>query len=111
MEKPITRMEHPHRENQKGVKQVVQAKRRSEMTWNGNLVRGNGEVKVGSGVAETLPMTWASRIEQPDGKTSPEELLAAAHAGCYAMTLAEGGTPPRRLRVSAVCTLGEEVIP
>lgn len=56
-------------------------------------------------------MTWASRIEQPDGKTSPEELLAAAHAGCYAMalalTLAEGGSPPERLRVSAVCTLEE----
>lgn len=90
---------------------MVQAKRRSEMTWNGNLARGNGEVKVGSGVVETLPMTWASRIEQPDGKTSPEELLAAAHAGCYAMalalTLAEGGTPPERLRVSTVCTLEE----
>ncbi len=56
-------------------------------------------------------MTWASRIERPDGKTSPEELLAAAHAGCYAMslalTLAEGGTPPERLQVAAVCTLEE----
>ena len=90
---------------------MLHAKRRAEMNWNGNLVRGYGEVKVGSGVEEALPMTWASRTEQPDGKTSPEELLAAAHAGCYAMalalTLAEGGTPPERLRVSAVCTLEE----
>lgn len=90
---------------------MLKAQRRAEMIWNGNLVRGNGQVKVGSGVVETLPMTWASRTEQPDGKTSPEELIAAAHAGCYAMalalTLAEGGTPPERLRVSAVCTLEE----
>ncbi len=90
---------------------MLKAQRRAEMTWNGNLARGNGEVKVGSGVVETLPMTWASRTEQPGGKTSPEELIAAAHAGCYAMalalTLAEGGTPPERLRVAAVCTLEE----
>ncbi|HEU5384135.1 MAG TPA: OsmC family peroxiredoxin [Ktedonobacteraceae bacterium] len=90
---------------------MLKAQRRAEMTWNGTLARGQGEVKVGSGVGEVLPMTWASRTEQPDGKTSPEELLAAAHAGCYAMalalTLAEGGTPPERLQVSAICTLEE----
>ncbi len=90
---------------------MLKAQRRVEMIWNGTLARGQGKVKVGSGVVEALPMTWASRTEQPDGKTSPEELLAAAHAGCYAMalalTLAEGGTPPERLRVSAVCTLEE----
>lgn len=50
---------------------MLKAQRRAEMTWNGNLVRGNGQVKVGSGVVETLPMTWASRTERPDGKTSP----------------------------------------
>lgn len=90
---------------------MLKAQRRAEMTWNGNLVRGNGQVKVGSGVVEALPMTWASRTERADGKTSPEELMAAAHAGCYAMalalTLAEEGTPPERLRVAAVCTLEE----
>lgn len=90
---------------------MLKAQRRAEMTWDGTLARGHGEVKVGSGVVEVLPMTWASRIERPDGKTSPEELIAAAHAGCYAMalalTLAEGGTPPERLRVGAVCTLEE----
>lgn len=90
---------------------MLKAQRRAEMTWNGNLVRGNGVVKVGSGVVEALPMTWASRTERPEGKTSPEELMAAAHAGCYAMalalTLTEEGTPPERLRVTAVCTLEE----
>ncbi len=90
---------------------MLKAQRRAEMTWNGNLVRGNGEVTVGSGVVEALPMTWASRTERPDGKTSPEELIAAAHAGCYAMalalTLTGEGTPPERLRVAAVCTLEE----
>ena len=54
-------------------------------------------------------MTWASRTERPDGKTSPEELIAAAHASCFAMALAlvlgENDTPPDRLTVSAACTL------
>lgn len=61
---------------------MLKAERRAEMIWNGNLVQGNGKIKVGSGVVEALPMTWASRPERPDGKTSPEELIAAAHAGC-----------------------------
>lgn len=56
-------------------------------------------------------MTWAARTEQPGGKTSPEELIAAAHAGCYAMalslTLAEAGNHPERLQVTANCTLEE----
>jgi lipoyl-dependent peroxiredoxin len=64
---------------------------------------------VGSGVVEALPMTWASRAERSDGKTSPEELLAAAHAGCYAMALAlgEAGQTPEFLRVTARCALAE----
>jgi osmotically inducible protein OsmC len=65
-------------------------------------------VKVGSGALRELPIAWASRTESSDGKTSPEELIAAAHAGCYAMafshTLSQGGTPPDRLSVNAVCT-------
>jgi lipoyl-dependent peroxiredoxin len=56
-------------------------------------------------------VTWASRTEQPDGKTSPEELIAAAHASCFAMAFAlvlgENKTPPHRVRVSAGCTLDE----
>lgn len=65
-------------------------------------------VSVGSGALRELPITWASRTERSDGKTSPEELIAAAHAACYAMafshTLAQAGTPAERLMVSAVCT-------
>jgi osmotically inducible protein OsmC len=85
------------------------AERRAEATWEGNLTRGSGRVKVGSGAMPEQPVTWASRTEQPGGKTSPEELIAAAHAACYAMafsnTLDTRGTPPQRLVVNAVCTL------
>jgi osmotically inducible protein OsmC len=60
---------------------------------------------------QDLPVTWAARIERPDGKTSPEELIAAAHASCYAMalslTLAQQGNAPEELRVNAVCTLSD----
>jgi lipoyl-dependent peroxiredoxin len=91
---------------------MLQAERHAEMTWQGTLARGHGQIHVGSGVGEALPMTWASRTERPDGKTSPEELLAAAHAGCYAMalalTLSEAGQTPELLRVTARCTLAEE---
>ncbi len=55
-----------------------------------------------------MPVTWASRTERPDGKTSPEELIAAAHGSCFAMALSnvldQMGTPPERLEISAVCT-------
>jgi lipoyl-dependent peroxiredoxin len=55
-----------------------------------------------------MPVTWASRTESPDGKTSPEELIAAAHGSCFAMALSnvldQGGTPPERLEITAVCT-------
>ena len=65
----------------------------------------------GSGALDKLAVTWASRTERPDGKTSPEELIAAAHASCFAMALAlvlgENKTPPDRVRVSAGCTLDE----
>jgi osmotically inducible protein OsmC len=85
------------------------AQRRAEVVWNGNLTQGNGVVTAGSGAFSDLPVTFASRTEQPGGKTSPEELLASAHAICYAMvianTLNKAGTPPERLTVSAVCTL------
>lgn len=89
---------------------MLQAQRRAEMTWSGNLVRKNGVVKVGSGVVEALPMTWASRTQRPDGKTSPEELMTAAYSGyamALALTLTEESTPPECLRVAAVCTLEE----
>ncbi len=83
--------------------------RRAEVTWNGDLVSGSGSVdSVSSGAFAGLPVTWASRTETHDGRTSPEELVAAAHASCYAMAFAGGlgrnGTPPAKLRVGATVT-------
>ena len=87
------------------------AKRRAEVTWEKDLIRGNGRLRFGTGALPETGVTWAARTEQPGGKTSPEELLAAAHASCYAMalsaTLAANRTPPTRLDVTAVCTLDE----
>ncbi|SRR5579883_152320 len=87
------------------------AERRAEVTWEGNLTHGSGRLKVDSGAFGEQAITWAARTERPDGKTSPEELLAAAHAGCYAMALAhtlnQSGTPPERLMVSAAYTLDQ----
>src|SRR5918992_3390157 len=84
------------------------AERRAEVVWEGTLTRGGGKFTVGSGAMGEMPVTWASRTERPDGKTSPEELIAAAHGSCFAMALSnvldEGGTPPERLEISAVCT-------
>src|SRR2546427_3151268 len=87
---------------------MLKAERRAEVEWQGSLMQGSGTiVGVGSGALQNLPVTWASRTERSDGKTSPEELLAAAHAACYAMafshTLAQAGTPSERLTVSATC--------
>jgi osmotically inducible protein OsmC len=84
------------------------AERRAEVLWEGDLLRGSGKFTVGSGAMDEMPVTWTSRTERPDGKTSPEELIAAAHGSCFAMALsnvlAEGGTPPERLEITAVCT-------
>ena len=86
------------------------ALRHAEVVWDGTLAAGEGAVSSQSGAFE-LPVTWASRTEQPGGKTSPEELIAAAHASCFAMALAlvlgENQTPPQRLTVAAACTLEE----
>jgi lipoyl-dependent peroxiredoxin len=87
---------------------MATAERRAEVVWEGNLPRGNGRFTVGSGAMGEQAVTWASRTERSDGKTSPEELIAAAHGSCFAMALsnvlAEGGTPPERLEIRAVCT-------
>ena len=84
----------------------AQAERRADVIWEGDLLSGSGTItKVTSGAWGNLPVSWPARTEQPGGKTSPEELLAGAHAACYAMafsnTLAGRGTPPERLEVSA----------
>jgi len=87
------------------------ATRKAEIIWDGPLARGSGALSSASGALASLPVTWAARTEQPDGKTSPEELIAAAHASCFAMALAlvlgENHTPPQQLAVSAACTLEE----
>jgi lipoyl-dependent peroxiredoxin len=85
------------------------AVRRAEATWEGDLLSGSGHVKSAtSGAFGELPVTWAARTESSEGKTSPEELLAAAHAACFSMAfsniLAKAGTPPERLNVSAEVT-------
>jgi osmotically inducible protein OsmC len=81
----------------------------AQVTWQGDLMSGQGKItSVGSGALPPLDVTWASRAEEPQGRTSPEELIAAAHASCYAMALSNGlakaGTPPDRLETSATVT-------
>jgi osmotically inducible protein OsmC len=74
-------------------------------TWNGDLKDGNGSVRPASGAFTELPLTWRARAESRESGTSPEELIAAAHAGCFAMALSFGlanaGHPPERLDTSA----------
>jgi osmotically inducible protein OsmC len=83
---------------------VAGIERSAEIVWAGGLADGGGTVRGGSGALD-VAVTWASRVESPEGRTSPEELVAAAHAACYAMalshTLGEAGSPPAELRVTA----------
>src|SRR5881397_692285 len=86
------------------------ADRTAQVSWEGSLLEGNGTIEqVGSGAFGPLPVTWAARSEdQSGGKTSPEELIAAAHAACFSMALSNGlakdGNPPERLETSATVT-------
>ena len=81
----------------------------AKATWNGDLT-GSGTVEFASGAIANAPVSWASRTESSNGKTSPEELVAAAHAACYAMAfshvLGTAGHTPDRLNVSAVVGFG-----
>src|SRR6266404_3010629 len=74
---------------------------RADAVWEGDLATGKGRVKVASGTFGEFPVTWASRAERTHGGTSPEELLAAAHAACFSMAfsngLAKAGHTPERL--------------
>ena len=83
--------------------------RTANVTWTGSLLEGSGTIdSVGSGAFGPLDVTWASRAEEPAGRTSPEELIAAAHASCLSMALSGGlakaGSPPDRLETSATVT-------
>ena len=88
---------------------MASAERTATTVWEGDLAHGNGILSLTSGATDDLPVTWASRTERSAGKTSPEELVAAAHASCFSMALshglAESGHPPDRLDVSATVTL------
>jgi osmotically inducible protein OsmC len=85
--------------------------REAHIVWEGTTARGSGVVSAVSSGAFELPTTNASRIGDPEGKTSPEELLAAAHAACFAMSLAgelaRAGSEPEHLDVRATVTLDE----
>src|ERR687884_573622 len=83
--------------------------RRAEATWQGSLMEGSGRVEsTTSGVIGGLDVSWAARAEEPGGNTSPEELIAAAHATCLSMALshalAQEGHEPERLDTSATVT-------
>jgi osmotically inducible protein OsmC len=79
--------------------------------WEGNVARGRGTITAGTGAFVGLPYSLPVRIEAPADKTSPEELLAAAHAGCFGMSLAteltSAGAPPERLDVTCTVTMDE----
>jgi osmotically inducible protein OsmC len=85
--------------------------RMAQTTWEGPLASGTGTLRMGSGAVGELPVTWAARTERADGRTSPEELAAAAHSACYAMALAlrlgEHQAVPERLAITATVTLDE----
>ena len=87
------------------------ADRSARTVWEGSIAAGSGSVTSSSGALGTLPVTWASRTEAPGGKTSPEELLAAAHSSCFSMALAvtmgEKKLRPSSLDVSATVSLEE----
>jgi len=82
-----------------------------DVSWEGNVARGRGAIEAGTGAFGALPFSLPSRIGNPEGKTSPEELLAAAHGACLTMSLAteltQAGTPPTRLDVTCRVVMDE----
>jgi osmotically inducible protein OsmC len=87
----------------------VATERQASVVWQGDLMNGSGTIaEVPSGAFGPLDVSWASRAEEPNGKTSPEELIAAAWASCFAMALSNGlaksGNPPEKLETSATVT-------
>jgi lipoyl-dependent peroxiredoxin len=87
------------------------ATRRAETEWNGSLAAGQGVIRAQSGTLDGLEVSWPARTERPDGKTSPEELAAAAHSSCFsqalALVLGERKRQPERLMVAATVTLDD----
>jgi lipoyl-dependent peroxiredoxin len=89
----------------------MSAERRAEAVWQGDLFEGSGSVTLDSGAAPELPVSWEARTGASNGKTSPEELIAGAHAACFAMAfsnvLAQAGHKTERLDVSATATFAK----
>ena len=85
--------------------------RTAEISWEGNVARGQGAITGTTGAFTALPFSLPTRIGAAEGKTSPEELLAAAHGGCFTMSLAseltQAGTPPTRLDVTCKIVMDE----
>jgi lipoyl-dependent peroxiredoxin len=85
--------------------------RTAQISWDGNLARGEGHISAATGAFSELPFSLPTRVGQAEGKTSPEELLAAAHGGCITMSLAgeltSAGTPPGRLDVTTTIHMDE----
>jgi lipoyl-dependent peroxiredoxin len=85
--------------------------REARVVWEGNVARGSGQISADTGAFTDLPYSVATRIGAADGKTSPEELLAAAHGGCLTMSIAselsQAGTPPTRLEVTCRIVMDE----
>jgi osmotically inducible protein OsmC len=90
---------------------VPRIERNAHVTWEGNVARGTGHISADTGAFSELPFSLPTRIGAAEGKTSPEELLAAAHGGCITMSLAseltQAGTPPTRLDVSTRIVMDE----
>jgi lipoyl-dependent peroxiredoxin len=90
----------------------MSAERRAEAVWQGDLFEGSGSVTLDSGAASDLPVSWEARTESSNGKTSPEELIAGAHAACFAMAfsnvLAQAGHKADHLDVSATATFAKK---
>lgn len=88
---------------------AIKASSQANATWSGNLTEGKGTVRMKSGAAPELPVSWGARTNREGTTTtSPEELIAAAHAACFCMALSNGlnqkGSPPKQLDVTATCT-------
>lgn len=91
---------------------MIRAERKATVAWEGSLDRGSGRATVGTGSLAEFGVSWPSRIEDPQGRTSPEELIAAAHAACFSMALAgefkRDGLEPETLNVEATFLLDDE---
>jgi osmotically inducible protein OsmC len=90
---------------------MAMAERSASTDWQGDLAHGRGSVELASGALGSFEVTWASRTQESEGKTSPEELVAAAHSSCFSMALSHGlseaGHAPEELNVTAKVTLDE----